>query len=168
MFIFSIRTVVLALAVSASSLSGAATLSEQSELLCSPEGLMRVERGFRVTGPTKSRRVAGDGKSVLRHTRRAQIISLAAQKRLPAFYRFREFAVAGGLISYGQRITDGYHSRSVCWLGLWELPLAAQDIGARTIKPRRVVPAIHDRQAVWNLSIAAAELNGDRAVCILF
>jgi hypothetical protein len=42
MFIFSIRTVVLAVAVSASSLSSAATLSAQSESLCSPEGLMRL------------------------------------------------------------------------------------------------------------------------------
>ena len=42
MFIFSIRTVVLGVAVSASSLSSAAPLSEQSELLCSPEGLMRL------------------------------------------------------------------------------------------------------------------------------
>jgi hypothetical protein len=50
MFIFSIRTVVLTLAVSASSLSGAATLSEQSELLCSPEGLMRLIPQFNVNG----------------------------------------------------------------------------------------------------------------------
>src|SRR4051794_18424522 len=50
MFILSIRTVVLALAVSASSLSGAATLSEQSELLCSPEGLMRLIPQFNVNG----------------------------------------------------------------------------------------------------------------------
>ena len=48
MFIFSIRTVVLAVAVSASSLSGAATLSAQSELLCSPEGLMRLIPQFNV------------------------------------------------------------------------------------------------------------------------
>jgi putative ABC transport system substrate-binding protein len=41
-------------------------------------------------------------------TRRDQIIALAAQNRLPAFYQFREFAVSGGLISYGPRITDGY------------------------------------------------------------
>jgi putative ABC transport system substrate-binding protein len=46
-------------------------------------------------------------------TRREQIISLAAQKRLPAFYRFREFAVAGGLISYGPRITDGYQQAGI-------------------------------------------------------
>src|SRR5262245_39680962 len=50
MFIFSIRTVVLAVAVSASSLSSAATLSEQSELLCSPEGLMRLIPQFDVNG----------------------------------------------------------------------------------------------------------------------
>ena len=50
MFIFSIRTVVLAVAVSASSLSGAATLSEQSELLCSAEGLMRLIPQFNVNG----------------------------------------------------------------------------------------------------------------------
>ena len=50
MFIFSIRTVVLAVAVSASSPSGAATLSAQSELLCSPEGLMRLIPQFNVNG----------------------------------------------------------------------------------------------------------------------
>src|SRR3954466_4936093 len=50
MFIFSIRTVALAVAMSASSLCGAATLSEQSELLCSPEGLMRLIPQFNVGG----------------------------------------------------------------------------------------------------------------------
>src|SRR4029077_10916668 len=50
MFIFSIRTVVLAVAVSTSSLSSAATLSEQSESLCSSEGLMRLIPQFNVNG----------------------------------------------------------------------------------------------------------------------
>jgi hypothetical protein len=50
MFIFSIRTVVLAIAVSASSLSSASALSAQSELLCSPEGLMRLIPKFNVNG----------------------------------------------------------------------------------------------------------------------
>ena len=50
MLIFSIRTVVLAVAVSASSLSSSATLSVQSELLCSPEGLMRLIPQFNVNG----------------------------------------------------------------------------------------------------------------------
>jgi putative ABC transport system substrate-binding protein len=42
------------------------------------------------------------------NTRRDQIIAFASQNRLPAIYNFREFAAAGGLISYGPRITDGY------------------------------------------------------------
>ncbi len=50
MSVFSIRTAVLAVAVSASSLSSAATLSAQSELLCSPEGLMRLIPQFNVSG----------------------------------------------------------------------------------------------------------------------
>jgi putative ABC transport system substrate-binding protein len=46
-------------------------------------------------------------------TRRDQIIALAAQNRLPAFYQFREFAVSGGLISYGPRITDAYQQAGI-------------------------------------------------------
>src|SRR6516164_7658419 len=47
---FFIRTVVLAVAMSASSVCSAATLSEQSELLCSPEGLLRLIPQFNVNG----------------------------------------------------------------------------------------------------------------------
>jgi hypothetical protein len=50
MLIFLIRTVVLAAGVSASSLSSAAPLSAQSELLCSPEGLMRLIPQFNANG----------------------------------------------------------------------------------------------------------------------
>src|SRR5262249_24313777 len=50
MFIFSMTTVVLAVNVSASYLSSAAPLSEQSELMCSPEGLMRFIPQFNVNG----------------------------------------------------------------------------------------------------------------------
>ena len=50
MFIFSIRAVALAVAVSALSLSSAAPLSAQSELLCSPEGLMHLIPQFNVNG----------------------------------------------------------------------------------------------------------------------
>jgi putative ABC transport system substrate-binding protein len=41
-------------------------------------------------------------------TRRDRIVALAAQFKLPAIYQFRDFAVAGGLMSYGISITDGY------------------------------------------------------------
>ena len=33
--------------------------------------------------------------------------SALARHRLPAIYRFHEYAVAGGLLSYGVSITDG-------------------------------------------------------------
>jgi ABC-type uncharacterized transport system substrate-binding protein len=41
-------------------------------------------------------------------TRRELIIKFAAQNKLPAIYQFREFAVAGGLISYGPNVMDSY------------------------------------------------------------
>jgi hypothetical protein len=50
MLIFSIRAVVLVITMSASPLLSAATLSAQSELLCSPEGLMRLIPQFDVNG----------------------------------------------------------------------------------------------------------------------
>jgi putative tryptophan/tyrosine transport system substrate-binding protein len=41
-------------------------------------------------------------------TRRERIVALAAQFKLPAIYQFRDYAVAGGLMSYGISISDGY------------------------------------------------------------
>ena len=44
-------------------------------------------------------------------TRRDRIVAFAARQRLPAIYQFREYAVAGGLLSYGVDITDNYRMR---------------------------------------------------------
>jgi putative tryptophan/tyrosine transport system substrate-binding protein len=41
-------------------------------------------------------------------TRPDRIVSFAERQRLPAIYQFREYAVAGGLMSYGVSITDAY------------------------------------------------------------
>jgi putative ABC transport system substrate-binding protein len=41
-------------------------------------------------------------------TRRDQIISLAAHYRIPAIYYVREYAQAGGLMAYGNKISDMY------------------------------------------------------------
>jgi len=51
-------------------------------------------------------------------------------------------------------------------LRLREFPFAVPDFGARPIEPDRVVPALHDRQAVRNLAVTGAELDGDRAIGI--
>jgi putative ABC transport system substrate-binding protein len=41
-------------------------------------------------------------------TRRERLVALALQHRVPAIYQFREYAVAGSLMSYGTSITDMY------------------------------------------------------------
>jgi putative ABC transport system substrate-binding protein len=46
-------------------------------------------------------------------TRREAIIDFAERSKLPAMYQLREYAVAGGLISYGPRITDSYHQAGI-------------------------------------------------------
>jgi putative tryptophan/tyrosine transport system substrate-binding protein len=42
-----------------------------------------------------------------------RIIGFAAQKRLPAIYQFREYAVAGGLISYGPNAAESYKDAGI-------------------------------------------------------
>jgi putative tryptophan/tyrosine transport system substrate-binding protein len=46
-------------------------------------------------------------------TRRERLVALAAQHRVPAVYQFREYALAGGLMSYGTSITEMYRLAGV-------------------------------------------------------
>ena len=41
-------------------------------------------------------------------SRRARLIAFAAKNRLPGIYQFRDYAVDGGLISYGPNLTETY------------------------------------------------------------
>jgi putative tryptophan/tyrosine transport system substrate-binding protein len=45
--------------------------------------------------------------------RRDQIVEFAKRELLPAIYQFREYAVAGGLLSYGVSVTEGYRQRGI-------------------------------------------------------
>jgi putative ABC transport system substrate-binding protein len=48
----------------------------------------------------------GDGPTLM--SGRAEIVAMVARLRLPAMYGFREFADAGGLMSYGYNLPDAY------------------------------------------------------------
>jgi putative ABC transport system substrate-binding protein len=45
--------------------------------------------------------------------RREQLAALAARQGVPAIYQHREYAAAGGLISYGTSLTDSYHRAGI-------------------------------------------------------
>jgi putative ABC transport system substrate-binding protein len=53
------------------------------------------------------------GPSALLNNRRVQLATLAAYHRVPAIYSLREFAEAGGLMSYGTSITGAYRQAGV-------------------------------------------------------
>src|SRR6478736_4085812 len=57
------------------------------------------------------RRLVGPGP--LLDNRRVQLATLAAYHRVPAIYSLREFAEAGGLMSYGASITGAYRQAGV-------------------------------------------------------
>jgi len=47
------------------------------------------------------------------NSRRQQLVALAARHAIPAIYEFREFAEAGGLMSYGTNLAESYHQVGV-------------------------------------------------------
>jgi putative ABC transport system substrate-binding protein len=89
----------------------ARTLDQQIQILSAGTG-SEIETAF----VTLSRAQAG-GLLVATDTffigRRDQLIELAARHAVPAIYDFRDFTVAGGLMSYGPNITDGYRQVGV-------------------------------------------------------
>jgi putative ABC transport system substrate-binding protein len=53
------------------------------------------------------------GASAFFNSRREQIVTLANHYRIPAVYEVRDFAVAGGLMSYGTSLPDAYRQVGV-------------------------------------------------------
>jgi putative ABC transport system substrate-binding protein len=71
----------------------------------SSEGEFEVAFGSLVRQRIGGLLVAADPFFYSRHER---LVALAARHAVPAIYEWREFAAAGGLISYGNSITDAY------------------------------------------------------------
>ena len=53
------------------------------------------------------------GNSPFFNSRREKLVALAARQNMPAIYEFREFVVAGGLMSYGTHLADMYRQIGV-------------------------------------------------------
>ena len=76
------------------------------------EGGRDIEQAFATLVQQQAGAVhIGSGPFMTAH--RQQILTLAARHRLPASYPFREYALDGGLMSYGASITDGYRQAGI-------------------------------------------------------
>jgi putative ABC transport system substrate-binding protein len=85
----------------------AASASGQELIVVEVRGDRDIEAAF----ATFAQRGAGAlfvGTSAFFNSRRQEIAALAIRHALPASYVLREFAAAGGLMSYGTSITDAY------------------------------------------------------------
>jgi putative ABC transport system substrate-binding protein len=66
-----------------------------------------IKRAFASIGESKVDAVLVAADPFL-NNRRDLIVSIAADRAIPAVYPLRDYAVAGGLVSYGASLTDGY------------------------------------------------------------
>ena len=70
----------------------------------------RTEREIEMAFTTLAQRAAAllVGNDPFFNTRREQLVALASRHALPTIYNQREYAEAGGLISYGASFVDNY------------------------------------------------------------
>ena len=75
-----------------------------------------TERDFDTAFGTIAKRQAGAllvSNDIFFNSMRDKLVALAARYRVPAIYEFREFAAAGGLMSYGTSLTDVYRQNGI-------------------------------------------------------
>jgi len=69
--------------------------------------------GLVATIPQRGVRALLVGNDPFLNSRVQQLVALAARHAIPAIYGLREYAVAGGLLSYATRLTDSYRNAGV-------------------------------------------------------
>jgi ABC-type uncharacterized transport system substrate-binding protein len=84
----------------------ARTLSLQVHILRASTD-REIDSAFEAVGAQSIQALAVSADPFL-DTRREKLVALAAQNAVPTMYHFREFAVAGGLVSYGVDASDAY------------------------------------------------------------
>jgi len=73
---------------------------------------MEFEEGFAILSQNRAGAVIVSSNAFF-YNRRNQLITLAKRHAVPAMYSYREFVVAGGLMSYGTSISDAYRLTGV-------------------------------------------------------
>jgi putative ABC transport system substrate-binding protein len=88
----------------------ASSVRKQIEVLEAPTG-RDIDAVF--ASPQKPVDALLVGPGSLLYNRRVQIVTLATYHRVPAIYSQREWAEAGGLMSYGTSLSDAYRQAGV-------------------------------------------------------
>jgi putative tryptophan/tyrosine transport system substrate-binding protein len=91
--------------------AGALSIAKQIEVLEAPTSRGIGTTFARLTQKPIDALLVGPGPFL--DNRRVQLVTLAAYHRVPAIYPLREYAEAGGLMSYGTRIIDAYRQAGV-------------------------------------------------------
>jgi putative ABC transport system substrate-binding protein len=81
-------------------------LGQQIQVLTAKDDI-GIEAAFDTISREQVRAVVVSGDPFFTN-RRDKLVGLAAQCAVPALYAWREFVEAGGLMSYGSNLTDGY------------------------------------------------------------
>jgi putative ABC transport system substrate-binding protein len=93
--------------VNATELQAAAKSVGQEILILTVSHEREIEEAFAKLIRTKAGALLVDG-DILFNSERDRLIQLAARYHVPASYQVRESAVAGGLMSYGPSLLEGY------------------------------------------------------------